>query len=326
MDCIIWNNLCDAVKSNIHLPEIPFEKSVANDFLNALDWNKLKGNLKEQYVINQHTKWRADFALFVSGNEDPEIMVELKKPSNKQKNKDRAQVSDYLKITNCRFGLYFGEKLELFFLRYKGEFSEIVSVLTVHYDKESPYYNILLGLLHSSTYNREALIKFCNEQLAIKDASQFWMKQENSPILVKFMMEHCKLNPELYERFRASIDIQVKEPAVSSSKNKHKAKIKKPSGNKLKLSKPRFQFWMAGLKKGDTIEFIPTGKRVTIISENRIEYLGKSYSLSGFCRAYIPEDMKHDENSYEGPMYFSYKGKTLKELRNENEDSWNEPM
>lgn len=338
MDNTIWNNLCDAVKNNKNMPEIPFEKSVANDFLNALDWNKLKGNLKEQFIINQHTRWRADFALFVPGNSNPEIMVELKKPSNKQNKKDRAQVSDYLKITDCRFGLYFGEKLELFFLEYKEDKRETKSILTVEYEKDSPYYGELLKLLRSNTYDRDLLVNFCVEQLAIQEACDFWTKKENSDILLRYMMEYSELKPELYSRFCNIMEIRVsnKNKKAFDANNKEKINAvlqlisskskglnKQLTDASIQVSKPRFQFWMAGLKDGDTIIFEPANIKVKVASKNKIEYNGSLYTLSGFCREYMPEAMRHGQDTYEGPSFFTYKGISLKKLREEIESSNN---
>lgn len=329
MDSNLWKNLCDAVKSNIALKEMAFEKSVASTFLSALGWNVLIGNLKEQYVTG-HTNWKTDFALFVPGNDKPEIIVELKKPLNKQNKKNLQQVSDYLKITDCRFVLYFGERLELFMLADMADGSrELKSVMTVEYEKDSPYYKDLLSLLHFSTYKRENMMNYCMEQLAIKEAWQYWQSDEGSAKLLKLMMKHSKLKPELLERFQSTMDVQVKvkNHALSSVINPNKVETKKKTSAPVDnhpLSKPRFQFWMAGLKKGDSIVFEPTGKVVKVASVNKIEYQGKQYSLSAFCTSFMPEDQKHSAGSYEGPSYFTYKGRTLKEIRNEKEKEDNQ--
>ena len=73
------------------------------------------------------------------------------------------------------------------------------------------------------------------------------------------------------------------------------------------------------MKGGETIVFSPTGVEVTVVMPNKIDYQGRRYSLSGFCKAFIPEDQKHRAGSYEGTTYFTYNGKTLKEIRNEKE-------
>ena len=206
MDSTIWRQLCDAVKKKKGELEMSFEKGIAKDFLGSLDWSYMRGNLEEQYVINHHTKWRPDFVLFVDGK--PEIIVELKKTNNKQRAKDRAQVSDYLKISDCRFGLYFGERLELFYLNNKGEVREVRSVLSVEYDKDAPYYKDLMRLIRSTIYNRESLASFCKEQIEIDDACRYWQTSEGNETLVHLMMEHSHLRTELFSRFRAALDAQ----------------------------------------------------------------------------------------------------------------------
>lgn len=137
------------------------------------------------------------------------------------------------------------------------------------------------------------------------------------------MMKQSNLKKELVERFKATIEVQlkVKNHALSSMISTASPQKKKDPipHEHVRLSKPRFQFWMAGLKNGDTIIFDPTGVKVTVVSVNKIEYKGKRYSLSGFCGIFLPEEQKHNHGTYEGPTYFSYKGKTLKEIRNEKE-------
>ena len=85
--------------------------------------------------------------------------------------------------------------------------------------------------------------------------------------------------------------------------------------------KPRrapFKFSMIGLKPGDTIIFAPNGEEVRVNSENTVDYDGQILTLSRFCKIYMP-----DENSefkeYQGPAHFTYKGKTLDEIRKEKE-------
>jgi len=328
MDKTIWENLCDAVESNIGLAEIPFEKSLAITFLGALGWNSMLGNLKEQYVMG-HTNWHADFALFLPGKKNPEIIVELKKPLNKQNKKNREQVSDYLKLKDCRFGVYFGEKLELFYLADVNEDDrEMKSVLTVKYEKDSPYYLELLGLLRYNTYSREKLMNYCTEQMSIKNACKFWETQDGMKELKHFMLKHCKLKKELSDRFFANIDVHVK--AKSEGKGSHtsifsmiedvqsKKDVMLPN-EASPLSKPRFQFWMAGLKEGDKVMFTPTGTEVTVSSNNKVEHQGKLYTLNKFCTTFMPDTMRHKAGTYQGTLYFAFNGKKLNDLRNEKE-------
>jgi len=70
-----------------------------------------------------------------------------------------------------------------------------------------------------------------------------------------------------------------------------------------------------GIKPNDKLVFIPTGLTVAVADDKTIEYKGKRYSLSGFTKEFIPH--RNASGAYQGPKYFSYKGKPLLKLRNE---------
>jgi hypothetical protein len=70
-----------------------------------------------------------------------------------------------------------------------------------------------------------------------------------------------------------------------------------------------------GIKPKAELVFIPTGLAVVVVDDKTIEYKGKRYSLSGFTKEFIPH--RNASGAYQGPKYFSYKGKPLLKLRNE---------
>lgn len=79
----------------------------------------------------------------------------------------------------------------------------------------------------------------------------------------------------------------------------------------------RFCFSKVGIRVGEPLIFIPTGIEVRVASDNTIEYQGCEYKLSPFVREFIP--VKNISGAYQGPLFFSYKGKKLTELRAEKE-------
>lgn len=89
-----------------------------------------------------------------------------------------------------------------------------------------------------------------------------------------------------------------------------------------KKKQSRFCFSLVGIKVGELLTFVPTGVEVRVASDNTIEYQGKEYKLSPFVREFIPA--KNSSGAYQGALYFSYKGKTLVELRREFEPKFNE--
>ncbi len=98
-----------------------------------------------------------------------------------------------------------------------------------------------------------------------------------------------------------------------------KEKQKKPSEGKKRQRKP-FDFSMVGLSVGDTITFDALNLNVKVAGANKIEYEGRLWSLSAFCGTYLPEDKQNNSGAYQGPKYFSYNGKSLWDLRLENEE------
>lgn len=84
--------------------------------------------------------------------------------------------------------------------------------------------------------------------------------------------------------------------------------------------RPPFKFSMVGLKQGDVITFIPTGVKVAVSGDDKtIIHNGESYTLTGFCIKYLPDNKRTPSNRYQGPKFFSYKGKTLVKIRKELE-------
>lgn len=87
------------------------------------------------------------------------------------------------------------------------------------------------------------------------------------------------------------------------------------SGNSSKRAS-NFRFSMAGIKIGENITFDAKNFSVKVISDNEVEYEGNIYKLSTFVKVFIPDNLRTPSDSYRGPDFFSYKGKTLTELRN----------
>ena len=130
-----------------------------------------------------------------------------------------------------------------------------------------------------------------------------------------------KLSKEEFKSLRQYIEHHFDDaaPANELVAPAPKAKYKKQDKPKAKADRRSpFKFSMIGLKPGDIINFVPNGEEVRVNSENTVEYDGQFLTLSRFCKIYMP-----DENSelreYQGPAHFTYKGKTLDEIRKEKE-------
>ena len=81
-----------------------------------------------------------------------------------------------------------------------------------------------------------------------------------------------------------------------------------------------FRFSMVNIQIGETVVFAPKNIKVKVASDNQVEYEGRIYKLSPFTAAFLPDEMRNTSDAYQGPKYFTYKGRPLDELRKEFEE------
>ncbi len=73
-----------------------------------------------------------------------------------------------------------------------------------------------------------------------------------------------------------------------------------------------FKFSMIGIQPGEKIAFIKDPSKIaTVIDDRRIEYQGETTSLSALAQILLDVD-----HAVQGPVYFSYKGEVLSDIRN----------
>lgn len=104
---------------------------------------------------------------------------------------------------------------------------------------------------------------------------------------------------------------EITTPVVSSSEKAASSSEKK---KKSVDDSRKFTFDKIGIEPGDIITFIHGGQRVITIDNNKVVYLGKVYTLSGFCKEFMPDDRRNKANSYRGCSFFAYKGVKLDKM------------
>lgn len=190
-----WKKVCEKVSTTMNLSEMKFEKGVATLILSNLGWNEFRGNIQEQFKIEDHAKgYFPDFALFPDDDDMPGLYVELKKTDHKQRTKDVKQIRTYMMLTDCRFCLYFGEKMELFFIKNEGRHRVLKSVLTLDYNPKNPDGNRLLDLITYDTFDEDKLLRFCEDRLAADEAIEFYTSEEGRKRLFELMAKDRQLS------------------------------------------------------------------------------------------------------------------------------------
>ena len=127
-----------------------------------------------------------------------------------------------------------------------------------------------------------------------------------------FLDQAQVLEDAIITKFDNGKNIQI-YPVIEQQKHDNGKK-----GKAMSQRKP-FDFSMVGLNVGDTVVFDALKLPVKVAGRNKVEHEGRLWSLSAFCGTYLPENMHNKSESYQGPKYFSYNGKSLWELRLEME-------
>ena len=87
------------------------------------------------------------------------------------------------------------------------------------------------------------------------------------------------------------------------------------SAKVVSLDKPsnKFSFDAIGVNVGDTLTFID-GTEVIAAEDNKVSFCGELFTLSGFCKEFMPDDKRTKSNSYRGCAFFFKDGVKLEKL------------
>ena len=109
------------------------------------------------------------------------------------------------------------------------------------------------------------------------------------------------------------------KPVISQNKEQDNAIKNEEAEKKKRTARPAFKFHMVGINIGDTVIFDELNIPLKVATDDKIEYDGRLYSLSAFTGTFLPVEKQNTSGSYQGPKYFSFKGKVLADMRNEIE-------
>ena len=214
----IWNTFCEDIRKNKGVKEMTFEKEIVKSFLQALGWSRYDDNLEEQYGLYSR-KWIPDFVFYLNNDKNAkEIILELKKPDHKQRKVDIEQIEAYMKLTDCRFGLYFGEKLEVFYLEERNGKRYAASVTTIDWTIDNEAGANLIELLNFKNYNREKLEEFCSDHLYLNSHLNLWKTQRGQKLLYEGIMEHFALPKEMLSSLQSRLKFTIVDSPEAEEK------------------------------------------------------------------------------------------------------------
>ena len=215
----IWNTFCEEICRNKGVKEMTFEKEIVKSFLQALGWSRYDGNLEEQYGLYSR-KWIPDFVFYLNNDKSAkEIILELKKPDHKQRKVDIEQIEAYMKLTDCRLGLYFGEKLEVFYLLEKDGKRSAESVITIDWTNDNEAGTNLIELLNYRQYDRNKLEKFCLDHVKLNSCIKNWKTALGQRGLYDAIMKHFMLPPAMGSSLQARLKFHIVDNSDDKSKS-----------------------------------------------------------------------------------------------------------
>lgn len=88
----------------------------------------------------------------------------------------------------------------------------------------------------------------------------------------------------------------------------------------LDKSSNKFSFDAIGVNVGDALTFID-GTKVIAAEDNKVSFCGELFTLSGFCKEFMPDDKRTKSNTYRGCAFFFKDGVKLEKLFKEYQKS-----
>lgn len=86
----------------------------------------------------------------------------------------------------------------------------------------------------------------------------------------------------------------------------------------LDKSSNKFSFDAVGVNVGDKLTFID-GTEVIAAEDNKVSFCGELFTLSGFCKEFMPDDKRTKSNTYRGCVFFFKDGVKLEKLFKEQQ-------
>lgn len=86
----------------------------------------------------------------------------------------------------------------------------------------------------------------------------------------------------------------------------------------LDKSSNKFSFDAVGVNVGDELTFID-GTKVIAAEDNKVSFCGELFTLSGFCKEFMPDEKRTKNNTYRGCAFFFKDGVKLEKLFKEHQ-------
>lgn len=169
-----WIEIQDILRYciNNNVLESYYQREIENCF-KILGWRKANDTLRSQVSIpiGSTSYIQPDIVLqhHASGGAlAPVVAIEIKRPDNIKNERQEAQLFSYMRQMRLNFGLYIGEKIQVFYDIPTTQ-DKPVPVLTVSIDTNDPNGDILCQLFEYEHFSLSNLEQFCKDQIDRED-------------------------------------------------------------------------------------------------------------------------------------------------------------
>lgn len=141
-------------------------------------------------------------------------------------------------------------------------------------------------------------------------------RESNTEVIVKRANE--RTNEPIEDVITAKVDNVTTEEKECATEEKTEQTNK--SAKVVSLDKPsnKFSFAAIGVNVGDKLTFVD-GTEVIAAEDNKVSFCGELFTLSGFCKEFMPDDKRTKSNSYRGCAFFFKDGVKLEKLFKEQQ-------
>ena len=138
----------------------------------------------------------------------PEIVIELKRPGHNQKDEDITQLRSYMKQIYSLFGLYIGEKLEIYYNQLE-EREEPVLINSIDFSVNNEEGQYLLNILFADDFNEGKWKDYCNNFIKLKASIDYWTSDKGKSELFQFILERAGLSPDFTDKLTSLLNLEV---------------------------------------------------------------------------------------------------------------------
>lgn len=158
-----WQRIISNFLRNIPYAEKDYQERIVSILISiGLGWND--DEIHQQVSLNLGSTQRVVPDIVLSIDRKPVAIIEVKSNHHKQHEKDILQLTSYMKQLEVNVGVYFGEKVVLYF-KELGSDNPVTEILEANLSLDDPNWDKFVSLLSRETFNTEEFYSMYRNKL-----------------------------------------------------------------------------------------------------------------------------------------------------------------